>query len=244
MKEYHKPLARHRFVSFLTCAFLAIAFLLFLLVSISLTIIKPIYLLAFRSTAPVNQPLSIATELRFGIWGVCASSNLVQPTLTNAGECFGPKLGYDVPDYIANAIGLSPTLVAVVQKALLVVLVLHPIVAGLTLLNFIAALFLGSHIVAIFVLVFTILTSLVATLALGVDLGLVLAAKAELAKLQNVQFEIVFGNGVWMIVTAVVLCWLAVIALSARSCYCLGVRRSVSHSLPCSVSSGSLNSCV
>lgn len=152
-------------------------------------------------------------------------SNLVQPTLTNPGECFGPKLGYDVPDYIANEIGLTPTLLAVVQKALLVVLVLHPIVAVMVLLNFIAALFLSSHTIAILVLVFTILTSIVGTVSLGIDLGLVLAAKAELANFPNVHFEIVFGNGVWMIVTAVVLCWLAVITLSARSCYCLGVSR-------------------
>jgi hypothetical protein len=152
-------------------------------------------------------------------------SNLVQPTLTNPGECFGPKLGYNIPDYIANAIGLTPTLLAVVQTALLAVLVLHPIVAVLLLLNFIAALFLSSHTIAILALVFTILTSIVATVALGIDLGLVLAAKSELAKLPNMQFEILFGNGVWMIVTAVVLCWFAVITLSARSCYCLGVSR-------------------
>jgi len=144
---------------------------------------------------------------------------------TNPEECFGPKLGYNVPDYIANAVGLSPTLLAVVQKALLVVLVLHPIVAVLVLLNFIVALFLGYHAIAILALIFTILSSIVATVALGIDLGLVLAAKAELAKFSNVQFEIIFGNGVWMIVTAVALCWLAVIALSARSCYCLGVSR-------------------
>lgn len=145
--------------------------------------------------------------------------------LANPGECFGPKLGYDVPDYIVTDLGFSPTVVAVVQKALLVVLVFHPIIAGMALLNFIAALFLGSHAIAIAVLVFTIWTSIVATVALGVDLGLVLAAKAELAKLSNVHFEIIFGNGIWMILTAVVLCWLAVITLSARSCYCLGVSR-------------------
>jgi hypothetical protein len=73
MKEYHKPLARYRFISFLTSALLGIAFLLFLLVSISLTILKPIYLLSLKSTAPVKQASSTATELRFGIWGVCAS---------------------------------------------------------------------------------------------------------------------------------------------------------------------------
>lgn len=152
-------------------------------------------------------------------------SNLVQPTLTNPGECFGPKLGYNVPDYIANAIGLTPTLLTVVQKALLAVLVLHPIVAVLVLLNFIAALFLSSHTIAIFVLVFTILTTILATVALGIDLGLVLAAKAELANFPDVHIEVIFGNGVWMIVAAVALCWLAVITLSARSCYCLGVSR-------------------
>jgi hypothetical protein len=134
-------------------------------------------------------------------------------------------LGYDVPDYVATDIGLSPTLIAVVQKALLVVLVFHPIVAGMSLLNFIAAFFLGSHTIAILVLVFTILTSIVATVALGIDLGLVLAAKAELTTLSNVHFEVIFGNGVWMILTAVVLCWLAIITLSARTCYCLGVSR-------------------
>ena len=152
-------------------------------------------------------------------------SNLVQPTLTNSGQCFGPKLGYNIPDYIANRIGLTPNLLAVVQKALLVALILHPIVAVLVLLNFIAALFLSSHTIAILALVFTVFTSIIATVALGIDLGLILAAKAELAKFPDMQFEIIFGNGVWMIVTAVVLCWLAVITLSARSCYCLGVSR-------------------
>jgi hypothetical protein len=73
LKEHHKPLVRYRVISLLACALLAIAFLLFFLVSISLTIIKPIYLLSFKSTAPVKQALSTATELRFGVWGVCAS---------------------------------------------------------------------------------------------------------------------------------------------------------------------------
>jgi hypothetical protein len=156
---------------------------------------------------------------------VVIHSDLVRATLTNAGRCFGPKLGYDVPDYIAKTVGLSPTLLAVIQKALLGVLVLHPIVAGLMFLNLIASLFLASHSISIVVLTFTIITTILATAALTIDLGLVLAAKAELKTIQSVQFEIVFGNGVWLILTAVLLSWLAVVALSARACYCLGVRR-------------------
>jgi hypothetical protein len=229
LQEHHKPLRRYRIISILACALLAIAFIFFFLVSISLTIIKPIYLLSFKSTAPVKQPLSIATELRFGVWGVCASSDLVNPHLTNSGRCYGPKLGYDVPANIANAVGLSPTLLAVIQKALLTVLVLHPIVAGLMFLNLIASLFLASHAIAIVVLVFTIVTTLLATVSFTIDLGLVIAAKSQLKTLQSVHFKIVFGNGIWLILTGVVLSWLAVIALSARACYCLGVRRHVGH---------------
>jgi hypothetical protein len=106
-----------------------------------------------------------------------------------------------------------------------VVLVLHPIAAGLVFLAAFASLFLGSHAFSIFVLVLTIIAAILATVVLGVDLALVLTAKNQLADLNRFDVEIVFGNGIWMMVVAVALVWLAVILLSARACYCCGVRR-------------------
>ncbi|KAF8806592.1 hypothetical protein BYT27DRAFT_7224335 [Phlegmacium glaucopus] len=229
MKSHYKPLSDYRIISLTSCAVLFVAFLLFLLVGLSLTIIKPIFLLAVRSTATETQPLSIATELRFGVWGVCATSDLNKPTISNAGTCYGPMLSYNVSSFVQlNDAGISPEIVDIVEQALLVVLVLHPIVAGLSFLSVGSSLFLASHAFSIFTLILTIITALVATLSLAIDLALVLVARNRVATLGSFKLAIDFGNGVWMIVTAVILTWIAVVLLSARACYCLGVRRHVS----------------
>jgi len=73
LKEEHKPLLRYRIISILTCILLIVAFLLLLLVGISLPIVKPIYLLVLRATTPQIIRTSIATDLKFGVWGMCAS---------------------------------------------------------------------------------------------------------------------------------------------------------------------------
>ena len=57
-----------------TVVLLFAAFLLQLLVALSLPIIKPVYLLAVVSaTRDRIVPTAIATELRFGVWGYCAT---------------------------------------------------------------------------------------------------------------------------------------------------------------------------
>jgi len=139
-------------------------------------------------------------------------------------------LGYTVPNYVITTLNLNSSIVDVVEKALLTLLVLHPIAGGLCLFSLFFSLFLTSHAFSIFTLFLTIVTSLVSSLVLAIDLALVLVAKSKLnalATTQSLHFAIDFGNGVWMILAAVILTWFAVIALSARACYCLGVRRSV-----------------
>ncbi|KAF9047466.1 hypothetical protein BJ165DRAFT_1466383 [Panaeolus papilionaceus] len=225
LRPTHKPLKRYPVISFITSFLLACAFIVFLLVSLSLPIIKPIYLLVFKaSTVAPQAPLSIATELRFGLWGVCASSLLNQPTLvTNPGTCFGPQLGYTVPDYLAKAIEVPPAVLSAVQQTLLLILVLHPISCGLILIAFIFSMFLGSKAFSVFALIWLIFTALVVSASVGIDVALVLVAQKEVANLENFEFEIVFGNGVWMAVAGLVMVWLAVVVLSARTCYCCGV---------------------
>ncbi|KAJ7459817.1 hypothetical protein FB451DRAFT_1563524 [Mycena latifolia] len=225
VKPHHRPLAAYHVLSWICIGLLFTAFLLSLLVGLSLPIIKPIYLLKFYSTRTGQPDTSIATELRFGVWGVCASSVLDEPTLfTNFGECFGPRLGYVVPDDIVALTGLSTTLVQFVLKGLLVVLVLHPVAAGLSLVTLVSSLFLASHKLSILALVLSIVTALVSTAVFAVDLALVIIAKTQVAQITSVQFAIQWGNAPWMGLAAVILTWLAVIALSARACYCFGVR--------------------
>jgi len=221
MKASCKPLSDYRIISLTSCAAHFVAFLFFLLVGLSLTIIKPIYLLAIRSTATEIQPLSIATELRFGVWGVCAISELT--SASNPATCFGPMLGYNVSSFVdLSDAGISPDIVNVVEVGLLVILVLHPIVAGLALLSAGFSLFLASHAFSIVTLILTIITAILATVSLAIDLALVLVARSRLPSLGTFSIEIDFGNGVWLILTAVILTWIGVILLSARTCYCLG----------------------
>ena len=137
-------------------------------------------------------------------------------------------LGYHVSSFIdLNEAGISPDIVAVIEDALLVVLVLHPVSAGLALLSLLFSLFLASHAFSIFTLILTIINALVATVSMVIDLTLVLVARSRLPSLGTFSITIDFGNAVWMTVTGVILTWIGVGLLSARACYCLGVGRTV-----------------
>lgn len=230
-----KPLAAHRRVSITSVVVSFCAFVLVLLVGLSLTIIKPIYLLSLKSTGGVRSS-SLATELRFGVWGVCATGAANAPTaFENNGQCFGPKLGYTVPDGILDLLdarGLSQDIAHIILKGLLSVLILHIVTAGLSLTTLFFSLFLGSHGMAIAALFFSIVTALVGTVIFGIDLGLVLTARHAVSQLQDFRFVVNFGPGVWMGLASMLLTWIAVALLSARACYCCGVRRAgrVGHS--------------
>jgi len=247
-----RPLARYPVVAIISCLSLFVTFLFLLLVSLSLPIIKTIYLVQFRSTAPSPTPLSIATELRFGVWGVCASgyvymccqnakvifniciviSDLNPPTWhSNPGLCYGPRLGYDIPDYIIDIAGVPRQVVEVVQHALLAVLVLHPIATGFATVSFLTSVFLASHAFSILSLILAIITALLTSIVFAIDVSLVAIAEDKVDDLPNFHFDVMFGNGVWMILVAVAFSWAAVITLSARACYCLGVRQYVPRSV-------------
>lgn len=68
-----KPLQKHKILSIVTSCLLLTEFIFFLLVALSVPIIKPIYLLELVSNPQPGQPAtSVATRLRFGVWGLCA----------------------------------------------------------------------------------------------------------------------------------------------------------------------------
>jgi len=221
---YHKPLVHYRYVSFATFLILFVAFLIFLLVGLSLPIIKTVYILKFSASPNKNQPQTdIASTLEFGVWGVCAISEF-----DHSRECFGPKLGYTVPQDVINLAplaGISSTLVDILLHALVLLLVLHPVAAGLSFITFINSLFLGSHAVSIIALFLSVVTALVSTIVFAVDLALVLVAKSKVKDITVGDFEVDWGNAVWMVLAATLLTWIAAILLSARACYCCGVRR-------------------
>ncbi len=134
-------------------------------------------------------------------------------------------MGYKVPQSITDILGISQEIVQVIQQVLLGVLVLHPITAGFATVSFITSLFLASHIFSIFSLVLTIITAILSTILFAIDLALVIVAQSRVKTLQGIHLEVLFGNGVWLILVSVILTWTAVITLSARACFCMGVRQ-------------------
>jgi hypothetical protein len=148
-----------------------------------------------------------------------------QPTFFgNQGHCTKPQLGYEIPQQIIALTGVSTYVVLLVLKTLFVILVLHPIAAGLSLLTLLSSLFLASHKLSIMALVFSIITALVSSVVFAIDIALLVVAKNQVKDIPDYKFAIAFGNAPWMGLAATILTWLAVIALSARACYCFGVR--------------------
>jgi hypothetical protein len=237
MRSMYRPLAHHRVVSFFSFLFLFAAFVLLLLVAVSLPIIKPVFLLSVISTAKGEPPTSIATELRFGVWGFCASrlvstqskypppsyqpsSVLHQPNWHESGVCYGPKLGYDVPPEIVSYAGVPPSIVDAIEKSLQLILVLHPVACGLSFIGFIFSLFLGPHNMAIITLIIAIITGLATTIVFAIDLALVFVTRKGISDFSNFHFDVRPGVGLWMVLASLVATWIAILFLSARACYC------------------------
>jgi hypothetical protein len=56
-----------------------VAFILLLLVGISLPIVKAVYLLSLQANVSEDTiATDVATELRFGVWGVCATRSVAE----------------------------------------------------------------------------------------------------------------------------------------------------------------------
>ena len=218
---------RYRCASVFTFFVLLVAFVLYLLAALSMPIIKAVYLFQVNFATAADEPAtSIATNFRFGVWGFCASSALNAPTiLTDNGECTQPKLGYTIPQDILNLSGYPPQLTDAVEKSLTALLVMHPVTAGLALVTLFFSLFLRSECMTVFTLIVGIITAVAGSLVLAADLAIVIVANHKLHQELGNVLVVSFEDGIWMIVAAVALSWLAVILLSAIACRCCGIRR-------------------
>ncbi|EKM53369.1 uncharacterized protein PHACADRAFT_259697 [Phanerochaete carnosa HHB-10118-sp] len=219
--------ARFHFAAWLTFIVLFFAFVLYLLPALSLPIIRAVYLLQINYSPPPNQPATnSATNLRFGVWGFCASTVLDLPTIfKNDGECTAPRLGYDIPVDVLSLAGFPPQVSEDLLEGLKILLVLHPISAGLAFLALVLAIFVRSQTMTVLTLLVTIIMAIVGSVSLAADLALTIVASDKIHDELGNQLAVSFGNAVWMIVAAAALSWVAVIALSAIACRCCGIRR-------------------
>jgi len=156
---------------------------------------------------------------------------LNKPTLfTNNGECIGPQLGYTIDPATIQAVTNERDLANLILKALTILLILHPIAAGLAFLTALPVFasccvyHLAPWVIS---LVLSVGTAIVSTIVFAADLALVIVAKHKLKQQNKVNVTISFGNGVWIVLVSMLFTWAALILLSARACGCCGFRRCV-----------------
>ncbi|KAI9062339.1 hypothetical protein FKP32DRAFT_1593486 [Trametes sanguinea] len=220
-----RPLAHHLGISLATSAVLLASFILFLLVGLSLPIIKSIYLFTITFATNPDLPVtSVATRLRLGVWGICAYSAFDQNPNVPSEECFGPMLGYTIPQQVLDLTGF-PALVQDVGKSVTVLLVLHLVAAGLAFIGVFTSLFLESHTLCIISLLSTIFTLLVGLVVFGVDLALILVGKSRVGPLTEFNYVANWGPALWMVLAGVVLSFVGMILMSVVVCECCGVGR-------------------
>jgi hypothetical protein len=163
-------------------------------------------------------------------------SQLNQPTFfNNNGECVGPQLGYTIDPRIIAVVTNEPALANLILKALTILLVLHPIAAGLaflTLLPVIASCCVFHPAPWIISLVLSVATAIMSTIVFAADLALVLVAKHKLRDQHTVNVTVGFGNGVWIVLVSTLFTWAAMILLAARVCYCCGFGRYGIYPMP------------
>ncbi|KDQ20068.1 hypothetical protein BOTBODRAFT_102054 [Botryobasidium botryosum FD-172 SS1] len=207
--------------------FLFAAFLLSLLVSLSMPIIKAVYLFEITSQIDDAPITSVASSIRFGLWGWCAGAQEPQgPKYVHDAVCSETRLGYDVDPALLQLTGY-PSLAQAVLKGLTVVLILHPVACGITFFSFLLSLLVACrpstpHAIPIITLVLSIFPLFITTIAFGIDLGLVLICRSRVSSATGGSLTVRWGNGVWMTCAAWICLWISLFGLSAVACYCCG----------------------
>ncbi|KAF8678790.1 Dynactin, subunit p25 [Rhizoctonia solani] len=203
------------------------AWVLLLLVSISLPIIKPIYILEVDAKVSPSVQTSIATSIRFGVWGMCLGFYRFGPdgaSWDDAGSCTPPRLGYTVDDAILQLTG-QKDLAKIALKALMGILILHPIACGLVFLSLLASLVTTWHPVRalnVISLIAVILSAVAATIVFVIDIVLIPIARQKVEEATKNALTVALGNGAWMTLGAVAALWLGVIGASVIACGCFG----------------------
>lgn len=139
------------------------------------------------------------------------------------GLCYGPSVGYKIPDSVLQVTGYEQ-LAQIVLKGVTVLLILHPIVAGLSLIGAATSLYLESHAMHIISLIVTIINTFLSSIVFAADLAVNIVARNKVPALAGANLQVEWGNGVWLVLVGVALSWLGVILLSIPVCGCCGVK--------------------
>ncbi|KAJ7905392.1 pali-domain-containing protein [Mycena olivaceomarginata] len=196
-----------------------VAFLLLLLATLSVPIIKSIFL--FRLTASASSGLlhsSASTSVVFGVWGYCTSGvdvSIIGVDHDTAGECSKRHLGYTFDNTVSEVLHVSG-LENDISKSLTGVLALHPVVVALTFVTFLISLFMlrrgangTSRLPSLLALGMGILTAVLTTIVFLIDCIVVAVVRHKVHQASDGALTLNWGSAVWLTLTAAILLWIA-----------------------------------
>ncbi|KAJ6596794.1 pali-domain-containing protein [Mycena vulgaris] len=212
----------------LTPVLLFISFLLLLLVTLSVPIIKTISL--FTLSAQASSSLfdsSASASVKFGAFGYCVSEidvSLIGIDHTTAAECSKRHLGYTFDGTVAKALHVSG-FENLISKSLTGVLVLHPIVVALTFVTLLISLFMlrrgangTSRLPSLLALGMGLLTAVLTTIVFLIDVILVAVVRKHVHNDTDGVLTLTWGSAVWLTLTATILLWMANVGSCAGVC--------------------------
>jgi multisubunit Na+/H+ antiporter MnhC subunit len=193
------------------------AFLLLLLVSLSVPIIKTIYLLKLV-VDPTGSFIAASGNLRAGVWGYCHSELRASfgPTgLSVPSDCTKAKLGYTINNVVARALGLEDDLNRI-SNVITAVLILHPIACGFAFVALVISLIAArpsrgtTRLSTLLTIFSTLLAAIITTAVFVVDIVLVATVRSKV-KDETDDVDPKWGNAVWMTLGAMVALWLSIL---------------------------------
>ncbi|KDN40058.1 hypothetical protein RSAG8_08379, partial [Rhizoctonia solani AG-8 WAC10335] len=194
-------------------------FLLLLLVSLSMPIIKSISILSITANLQAGFiSTGVMGGIEIGVWGYCVTK--ISPSIfgfnlpARAGRCSPTQLGYDLDGWaLKKLLGLHDRQ-DVISYGLTFVLVLHPIACGFAFLALLFTLILKLpcrplRFIPTMILAFFVLSAIASTVAFAIDLALITSARNKVREATKGRLAIMYGNIPWMMFGAMVVLWVA-----------------------------------
>ncbi|KAJ7582895.1 pali-domain-containing protein [Mycena floridula] len=224
--------------AFIAPILLFIAFLLLLLVTLSIPIIKTIYLFTLSTNVDgglLNFNADASGSVKFGVWGYCTSAVDVAVAgikhSTAAASCTKPHLGYTFDSTVATFLDVQG-FTDVISKVTTASMVLHPIACGLTFLVFLVSLFMlhrgsngTSRLPSLITLVLGTLAAVLTTIIFLIDVIFIAIVRKRIENDTDNEVHLGWGNAVWMVLGATIALWLALLGACAGICACGGRHR-------------------
>jgi len=192
------------------------AFLLLLLVSISLPVTRSITYFSLTANFDVGAiSTGVSGGVSFGNWGWCTTPLVVEVLgfdRTEPGECSNAKIGWTIDQRLVDLLHLQG-LEDAVNSGLTVALILNPIACGVTFLTLLCVLWFAwkqSRLSAIIGVCIGLLAAILTTIAFIIDIVVMTLVKKNVENISS-NFHVTYGQTTWMTLAAMILIWIGII---------------------------------